>query len=72
VTRTKLPIGAPVKYTPIDGDDPDPTFLDATEIYVEGMSLVDEDTMLFSCRMPDGDWKTRQMGFVRSFTVLSL
>jgi hypothetical protein len=72
VARSKLPIGAPVKYTPIDGDDPDPTFLNATEIYVEALSLGDEDTMLFSVRMPDGDWRTRQIGFVRSFTILAL
>jgi hypothetical protein len=71
-TPPKLPIGAPVKYTPLNGDDRDPTFLEATEIYVEAASLLDEDTMLFSCLLPGDGWKLGQAGPVRSFTLLPL
>jgi hypothetical protein len=72
VPNPKLRIGAPVKYTPISGDDISDIFQEATEIYVEGVSLLDDDTMLFSCRMPDGTWKMGEVGVVGNFMLLAL
>jgi hypothetical protein len=64
----ELPLGAPVKYTAVD--DPNETFRDALEIYVE--ERVDDDMMTFSCRMADGNWMRGQLGRIRHFTVIPL
>jgi hypothetical protein len=72
VPNPKLPVGAPVKYTPIPGDETNEIFREATEIYVEGVSLLDDDRMLFSCRMPDGTWKMGEIGVVGNFMLLAL